>query len=117
MWIHIDRDIRWSGAKVLNMEAINQTKGKRGGIGLVICPEFEFTELYRCAIGVDFEDHKGDTIDPEHLENVTLFNVEDALPNGKVYMGQSIALDTAKRVQKKYRPPQRKAHATEHINT
>lgn len=47
MWIDNEKDFRWPGAKILNIEAQQTTKGKRGGLEVIISPNVEYTELYR----------------------------------------------------------------------
>lgn len=77
------------------MEDIQQTKGKRGGLAVIIAPGVEYTELYRTAIGVDFEKLKGPTLPPELVEVVNLFNTEDTLPDGVHDVSQRLEVEAA----------------------
>lgn len=88
MWIVNERDLNWPGATVLNMEAGQQMKGKRGGIELTISPEIPFTEIYRTAIGVDLEAMKVLPLSPEHVEMLNLFHTENAIPDGELDISQ-----------------------------
>lgn len=83
MWVSNDRDFGWEGARILNMESVRQTKGRRGGLAMIISPDVEYTELHSYAIGVETEAEKGDTPSAEHVELVTLLNAEAALPDGE----------------------------------
>lgn len=77
------------------MEAIQQTKGRRGGLAIIIIPDIEYTELFRCAIGADFEAQKEGPLAPKHIEHVTLQKSENALPNGEVEVEQSLTLEAS----------------------
>lgn len=91
-WITKD-DLNWPGASILNMEAIQQTKGRGGGLTVIVSPDIEFTELHRDVIGIDFDKLKGSTLPPEHVEVVNLFNYEEALPNSEMNINQSVMAD------------------------
>lgn len=82
MWINNARDLWWKDARVLNMETIRQTKGKLGGLEIVISPEIEFTDLYRTAIGINPDDMIGEPLDPKHTEYVDITNAEQAIQDG-----------------------------------
>lgn len=99
-WIDNETDLGWSGSKVLNMEAIQQLKGRRGGLAVIVSPELEFTEKYRCAVGIDFEAQKESLPPPEHTELVNLFNVENALPEGDVDVSQQLAAEIDAPIQR-----------------
>lgn len=100
-WITKD-DLNWPGAIILNMEAIKQTKGRRGGVAIIIHPDLEYTELHRDAIGIDFDILKGQALPPEHVELVNLFNTENAIPDEAMDILLSIVADvvTAEITQK-----------------
>lgn len=80
------------------MEAIQQTKGRRGGLAVIVNPYIEFTELHRDVIDIDFDKLKGSTIPPEHAEVVKLFNSEEAMPNGEMDITQSVMDDATSSV-------------------
>lgn len=66
---------------------------------LLLTPEIEFTELYRCAIGIDFEAMKDQTLAPEHLQLVNITNGEDAIPEGEVDVTQCAIPDTENAIE------------------
>lgn len=70
-WIENYTDLCWTGAKILNMERVQQPKGRRGGIEIIISPDVEFTELHRTAIGIDLGALKGSPLAPEHVQVAT----------------------------------------------
>lgn len=92
MWIVNDIHLNpsWSGATILNMEAIKQTKGRRGGLDVIIGPDVEFTELYRTTIVADFEALKGPPLASENVELVNLFNSEEELSEGENDISQKL---------------------------
>lgn len=89
-WIENYAGLRWTGATILNMEAVQQPKGRRGGLAIIISPYIEFTELHRTAIGIDLEALKEPPLAPEHVQVANLFNTEDLLPSGEVDITQRI---------------------------
>lgn len=79
-WIENDKILNWAGARVMNMEAIQQVKGKRGGLAIIVIPEIDFTELHRCAVGIDLDKLQKAEVEPEHIQLVNVSNVEECLP-------------------------------------
>lgn len=96
MWLNVDRERPWRvvGGESIKHGINNQTKGKRGGLAVVISLELEFTDLHKSAIDAHFEEMKGTTLKSVHVEEVTLNNAEAEIPDGEVDIEQSLALDT-----------------------
>lgn len=92
-WINAGTDICWTGTRVLKKEAINKTKGKRGGLTIFISPNIEFTELYRTAIGPDFEKAQNVTQLTELEGPISIFNAEEAMPEGEIDIEQRLAAE------------------------
>lgn len=92
-WIENDEVLNCAGAKCLIMTAIQQFKGKRGGLAIIFNPEVEFTGLYRHTVGVDFDALKNTTIELEHTQIFNLSNAEEGLPDAPIDVGRSLSLE------------------------
>lgn len=81
MWVVNDKSLNWSGARVLIMAAVQQTKGRRGGLALIIIRDIEYTEINRTFIGDQGQNRETEHLNQEHLQEVTIFNSEDSFPD------------------------------------
>lgn len=81
--ICVDNDLHlnWPGARILNMEAVKQVKGKRGGLAIIISPELEYTEIIRLFVGEDKVDHAKANTGRRRTQVASIFGSEHVIPN------------------------------------
>lgn len=84
MWIENERDLKWPGAKILNMEAQQLTVGKRGGLAVIISPEINYTEIHIEYIGDDRTRQERENLTEHHLQNISIFDSEALTPEEDV---------------------------------
>lgn len=93
MWIKNDTDLGWPGATIYNIPPVPMTRGNKGGLAVIVCPELKSQEL-SCSnpAAADYA-REEEFRDPLHTEQVSIDNVEDLMPEEDLDLAVAINED------------------------
>lgn len=92
-WIKNDTDLGWPGVTIYNIPPVPMTRGNKGGIAVIVCPELKIQELSCRNPAAAVYTRDEETCDPLHTEQVSVDSVEDLIPEAELDLAATINED------------------------